>query len=119
MSNRFGMDIQELFKPKEKLTAAQIAEAEKALNLAGEMARQCLELKDFKIFKEKYQDAEAKMVSTMISYTKNFVESANGDVNKYAITMVRLFTKLENLRYLLDTVEVTALRGAKEKKDAV
>lgn len=89
----------------------QVKEAEKAIDVSGDIARNCLANEDFKLFKDSYARAEVITIDAIIGYTKNFVESENVDLQKYALTIIRLTTKLENLRYLIRTVENTAKKN--------
>lgn len=103
------MDLMGFFQKVDSLEKQK--EAETSLNLAGDAARKCLSHDDFKRYKAAYEKAEEEMIDLMISYTKNFVESDKGDTGKYAMTMMRLVTKLQDFRALLWDIERDSKRG--------
>ena len=102
------IDLKKIFQSE---GARQIEDAEKSLDLTGDIARTCLATETFKTYRRDYEETEAHLVDTMILYTKNFVESDKGDLTKYALTMVRLMTRLQDLRYLVKRVESDAKKG--------
>lgn len=104
--------------PGEKKPDVKIADADKAIKLTGDIARKCLALPDFKIFKDNYERAEATTIDSLIGYTKSFIESPHGDINKYAFTCMRLLTKIEDLRQLGKTIENTAKIGKDDVKSS-
>jgi len=106
------IDLKSVFTSKsQREIEAQLKEADRMIDLTGDIARQCLDYDSFKAYRETYKRTEESIVSTMITYTKNFVESDKGDTTKYALTMVRLLTKLHTLRYLLTSIEADARKG--------
>lgn len=112
--------IRSLFQPQDqKKNEQSIKDAEDQLRGLGELARKCLEAQDFKIYRVSYERTEASIVDALISYTKHFVENPGGDVTKYALTNVRLLTKLENLRFLLNSVQSDVRQDIMKDKEAV
>lgn len=103
-----------LFKDKE---LQKLKDAEESLRIVSDKARQCLGYDDFKSYRDSYVRAESGMLDAIINYTNNFVQSEHGDVNKYAITMIRYITKLQDLRSLLNTIETDAKRGRSVGRD--
>jgi len=96
------IDIKSLFKPKD---SKEIAQAEKDIALTAMIAKKCLEYDDFKLYKASYERTEAATINSLLTFTKEFIETPGGDINKYALTTMRLLTKLESLRYLVRTIE--------------
>lgn len=94
-------------------------EAEESLSLASDMARNCLSMEQFKLFCDSYKRAEATVVDSIILYSKTFVESDKGDTTKFALTVVRLCTRLQDLRYLLNSVENGARKGIQNEKEEI
>lgn len=107
------LDLRSLFVKNEQKSPEELAAAERELDLTGDLARKCLTHEDFNLYKKSYVKTEASLIDSMMIYTKNFVESDHGDVMKYALTMVRLFTKLQHLRYLIKNVEEDSKKGKK------
>lgn len=112
------MNLNDLFKPKKDIleTEDEIMAAERSLNMVGDIARKCLQYDDFGQYKRYYERVESELVETMIKYTKNFVESDKGDCTKYALTMVRLMTKLQDYRFLLRQVELDSKKDVKKEE---
>jgi hypothetical protein len=108
-------DIKNLFQPKKD--DKEIAQAERMLDLTAEKARICLSQSDFKIFRESYTRTESAMIEALISYSKNYIEG-NGDLSRYALTMMRICTKIETVRYLLRTIESQAKRNTDKEANA-
>lgn len=109
------MDLKKLFQPKNKeLQDKDIVEAVRMLDLTAKKARKCLEFEDFKHYKTAYIQAEAASIDSLISFAKSFVETPGGDVSKFALTVVRVTTKIETLRYLLRSIENSAKQVNKE-----
>ena len=115
------MDIfKDLFKPQEKKKVEdQMRVAERSLDHVGMIARKCLEIPVFEQYRKDFQRAQDSMLESMIAYNKSFVQDDRGDTTKYALTMVRLFTKLEDFKSLLRKVENDAKKDLKkEEKDS-
>lgn len=112
------LDLKKMFVTKEEQEVKTLMiDADKALSITGELARKCLSYPDFKIFRESYERTERTIVDSLIIYTKNFVESPNGDITKYALTNVRMLTRLQDLRHLLRLVENAAKKKEAPKED--
>lgn len=109
--------LRNIFPNKDvKRTQQEISEAEKALVITGDIARRCLSHEDFRTYRESYERTEKTTVDALISYTKLFVESPNGDITKYALTTMRLLTKLQDLRYLVKSIESDSKKGLDNEK---
>lgn len=100
----------------EKELAQKLKDAEKSIDLTGDIARKCLGHEDFRQYREQYKRTEASIIDALISYTKNFVESPTGDITKYAMTTMRLLTKLQDLRYLVRSIESDSKKGLDNEK---
>lgn len=94
----------------------QLQDAEKSIDLTGDIARKCLGHEDFRLYREQYKRTEASTIDALITYTKNFVESPTGDITKYAMTTMRLLTKLQDLRYLVRSIEIDSKKGLENEK---
>jgi len=90
-----------------------INEAERLIVNTGDIARKCLTHEDFRLYRDAYIRTERASVNALILYTKNFVENPGGDINKYAITCMRLLTRIQDLRALLNNVDNDAKREEK------
>lgn len=106
-------NLKDIFKPK---SDKDIKAANDMLDLTAQIARKCLEHADFKTYKDSYERTEKATVDSIISYSKSFIETPGGDVSKFAMTIIRLATKLESLRYLVKTIENSAKRADKDGK---
>jgi hypothetical protein len=109
------MNIRDIFKSADqKESEAQIKSAHQSLNMVGDMARKCLEFEDFKHYRKEYEDAERGIVDALIVFTKNFHESDKSDIGKYAFTVSRLITRLQDYRHLLNKIDREAKRKPNE-----
>lgn len=109
--------LKNIFATKdEKELAASMKEAEKALDMTGDIARKCLGHEDFRTYREAYERTERITVDSLILYTKNFAEADKGDMQKYALTCMRLLTKLQDLRYLVRSIETDSKKGLSDEK---
>jgi len=107
------MNIRDIFKSADqKESEAQMKSAHQSLNIVGDMARKCLEFDDFKHYRKEYEEAEKRVIESLITYTKNFQESDKSDIGKYAFTVARLITRLQDHRHFLNKIELEAKRGA-------
>ena len=100
----------------EQKISNRLKDVDTELDHAGDLARKCLQYDDFKSYRKIYEKTESSLVDVLILYTKNFVESETGTIDKYAITVVRLITKLQNLRYLLKKIDSDSKRGLNNAK---
>lgn len=108
--------FQDIFKPKEaKDIAKKLNDAEIALEVAGDMARRCLGMEEFKVYRESFKRAEEGIMDSLISYNHYFSLSDSGDISKYALKVSRLLTKVESVRKLLSDIESNAKRGLSKK----
>jgi hypothetical protein len=112
------IDIKDIFtrRPATDIQEA-LAEADKVLDVTGDMARVCLSSEDFQHYRKMYQHAEAAIMDTLIIYTKNFAEGPSGSTEKYAFTVMRMLTKLQHLKHLIKSIESDAKRGLSEEKE--
>jgi len=111
------IDLNALLGIDERQTKKELAQTEEKINIAGDVARACLGNENFGVYRKRYQDASDTLMDTLISYTKRFVEGDGGDITKYALTVVRMITKMQHLRYLLKTVEIDSKRGLNNEKE--
>lgn len=98
----------------------ELIESTRQLNIVGEIARKCLTLQEFETYRREYEEAERKVLDDLIDYTQLYIQNPNGDVVKYAFTVVRLLTRLQDYRSLLKKVTNNAARKAQvaeEKTD--
>lgn len=106
--------LKNVFRIKDR--EKEIKEAEKAIDLSGDIGRICLAYPDFKSYRESYERTEKITIDALIGYSKNFIESPHGDLNKYAMTTLRLLTKLETIRYLVRSIESDSKKGLDNEK---
>jgi len=112
------MNIQDIFKISNSKEAEQeIREAERAIDMTGDIARKCLQYPDFDIYRRDFKRAEDSMINAMIAYTKHSVENGNVTIEKYGMVMMRIVTKLEAYRALLVKVENNAKKDIKKVED--
>lgn len=100
--------------PEEKEN--DLKESTRLLNVTAARARACLNNPDFIQFKQDYIAAEARVLNDMIAYTDAYVASPNGDVVKYAFTILRLITRLKDYRSLISKVDVPEVKKPAEKE---
>jgi hypothetical protein len=106
------MKVENPFKPKAHKEAEAVRQdAEAKLKEAEIIARACFNTAQFQSYREAYKKAEASVIDFMLRYNSMFFNDQNGDMNKYAFTMMRFLTKLQTLKSLLETVESNALKG--------
>ena len=102
------MNFKNAFK-KDVVKEAETVVNEK-INLVGDSARVCLNLPQFKAYKDKYIKAESKVIDTMLLLTDAYMR---GEVNieLYATKTLVYMTKLKDLRMLIKTVTVDSKKG--------
>lgn len=104
--------FQDIFKPgAQKQAEQQLREAEETMSMVRDKARACLDLETFKLYRDSYHKAEASMIEAIINYNTYFFSLPDGNLDKYAVTVMRYLTKLQAMRSLLDVVEKDARNG--------
>ena len=110
--------LNELFQHDKNRVAHQDLEPTgKEMDKLALMAQKCLDSTDFVVYRKQFERVEASMIDSIITYTKAFVESDSGDTTKYALNMVRIITRFQDLRSLLKRVETDSKRKSKVKED--
>jgi hypothetical protein len=87
------------------------AETDEKIRLTGDIARVCLSMDQFKVYRKQYAAAEEKMIDEMMMTTACF-SSGSIDLTQYGAKMLVCITRLKDLRMLLDTVESNARKSA-------
>lgn len=105
--------LKDLYKTSDE---KKLKEIEKAIDLTGDIGRQCLNMEQFKNYRKSYERTEKATLDALIGYSKSFIESPHGDINKYAMTVSRLLTKLETVRYMIRAVENDSKKGLDNEK---
>ena len=86
------------------------------VKLTGDMARACLNTKEFKQYREQYAEMEAKVINEMIIDAANFPVS-NDSTEKFGAKCLVKLTRLRDLRSLMTKVLTDAQKGKEEKKE--
>lgn len=89
-------------------------EAPELIKLTGDMARACLNTKEFKQYHEQYAQMEAKVIGEMIIDAANFPVS-NDSTEKFGARCLVKLTRLRDLRSLMTKVLTDAKKGKEEK----
>lgn len=88
---------------------------EKSFERVVSQAKACVNNPEFKEYRKAFVAAQEKMVAQMIQFTNTFMAQESGDMSFYGTKMVRMVTKLSDLKALLDAVDADI---RKEKRDA-
>ena len=108
----------DLFKPEnEKVVEKKVKDAEVALQIAGDLARRCLAMEEFRLYRDSFIRADKALIDALIAYNHYFSISETGDISKYAMKVNRLLTKAETLRKLLTDIESNAKRALNKKEE--
>ena len=110
------IQFNDIFKPqteKERVEAER--KANEAIDLTGDMARNCLATDQFKVYRDNYEKAEKKIVLAMLKCTQCYLAN-QFDFQSYGNQMLVYMTRMKDLRSLLDIVEADARKG--KDKDA-
>lgn len=99
-------DLKSLFSFGEKA----IEETSTEIKLTGDMARACLNTREFKQYREQYAQMEAKVISEMITDAANFSVS-NDSTEKFGAKCLVKLTRLRDLRSLMTKVLTDAQKG--------
>jgi biotin-(acetyl-CoA carboxylase) ligase len=102
------------FDFKTKKRTEEIKKREESLNSdikrIAELARGCLNIKEFQGYKIEYQSLEAKVINELLEYTSQWQRDNSADLSKYAMRVMILLTKLNSLRIIISGVESDAKR---------
>ena len=106
----------DIFKPQDaKEVDAKFKTAEVAMQVASDRARRCLELEEFKEYRDSFKRAELALMDSLIAYNHQFSISNDGNLQKYAMKINRLLTKAQDVRELLNIIETASRRGKKKE----
>lgn len=99
-------DIKSLFS----FGGKAIEESSTEIKLTGDMARACLNTKEFKQYREQYAQMEAKVIGEMIIEAANF-PVGNDSTEKFGARCLVKLTRLRDLRSLMTKVLADAQKG--------
>lgn len=102
----FDYSWEDMFKPEDEATLkAKRTEAKSRVLEVIEAGKSCLTHPNFKMYRERYEKAQASIVTAMILYTNDFFAKPDGDMALYGANMARFMTRITTLRALLGQVE--------------
>lgn len=68
-------------------------------------AKKCLSMPEFEDYKRSYLEAKERMTDELIDLTRKFTSYYGADVSFYGMKVLRIITKIEALRALVEDVE--------------
>jgi hypothetical protein len=105
-----GFQFDDIYKPEPE-TAKGAKEAKSKLDEVTAAARKCLASSDFAKYRKTVEDANSKILDAMITFTNEYFSKENPSTDVYAVKIVKLIQKAQDLKALLGSVD----RDAKEK----
>ena len=84
------------------------------IKLTGDMARACLETRQFKAYREQYQSLESAVIDELIREAANFAVAPDS-VEKFGAKCLVKLTRLRDLRSLVSKVEIDSKKGLEAK----
>jgi hypothetical protein len=92
---------------------------DKAIELLNEsikQAQKCLTHGDFHKYKEAYEQAYNGILNNMIAFSEGFLADEKGSLEMYAVKMIRYMQRIQDLRILLNKVQIDASKPLVEKE---
>ena len=102
------MGFKDAFKPN--IIKADEKIVNEKINLTGQIARSCLNLPQFKAYKDKYIKAESKVIGTMLLLTASYMKGEL-TLETYGTKVLVYMTRLGELKRLIGTVTTDAKKG--------
>jgi hypothetical protein len=90
-----------------------VEESSTQVKLTGDIARACLNTKEFKQYREQYAKMEAKVIDEMIIDAANFSVS-NDSTEKFGAKCLVKLTRIRDLRSLMTKVLTDAQKGKED-----
>jgi len=110
------MNFSDMFKPgKQDLAGLAEKDASNGIDLVGDYARSCLCTLEFKKYKDKYVEAEKRVIKSLLILTDTYL-SGNMDISSYGTKVLVLITRLKDVRMLLDTVTTDSKKGKRNER---
>ena len=88
-----------------------------SLNESIRHAQKCLTHGDFHKYKEAYEKAYDGILNNMIAFTEGFLTEEKGSLDMYAVKMIRYMQRIQDLRVLLNKIQIEANRPITQGKD--
>lgn len=94
------------------------AKAVEHLNASIQMAKKCLTHGDFHKYREEFEKAYDFILTDMVGFTNRYLAEERGSLEMYAVKMIRYMQRIQDLRVLLNRVNVDSNKSLiTENKD--